>query len=216
MKNKAQIATALGLMCIILVSSIMIQLNTIKEATKIVGTSYAEQGLKDEVLRQKESYERLYKDFENKEKELEIAREESTKENSSLLELREELEKANGLLGLTEITGEGIVLTVRDNDAARNKEMEINVSKALVHDEDLRQLVNELKNAGAEAISINGQRIVSSTSIICSGAIVKVNGVKLNSPFEISAIGNPSTLRGIDRVRWLFASNGRRRNNRKY
>ena len=66
MKNKAQIATALGLMCIILVSSIMIQLNTIKEATKIVGTSYAEQGLKDEVLRQKESYERLYKDFENK------------------------------------------------------------------------------------------------------------------------------------------------------
>lgn len=209
MKNKAQIATALGLMCIILVSSIVIQLNTIKEATKIVGTSYAEQDLKDEVLRQKESYERLYKDLENKEKELEVARAESTKENARLSELREELEKVNRLLGLTELTGEGIVLTIRDNEAARNKEIEMNVAEALVHDEDLRQIVNELKNSGAEAISINGQRIVSSTSIICSGAIVKVNGVKLNSPFEILAIGNPSTLRGIDRVRRILTSNGR-------
>ena len=209
MKNKTQIAIALGLMCIILVSSIVIQLNTIREATKIVGTSYAEQDLKDEVLRQKESYERLYRDLENKEKELEKAREESTKENSRLSELREELEKANRLLGLTELTGEGIVLTIRDNDTATSKELGMNISEALVHDEDLRQIVNELKNSGAEAISINGQRIVGSTAIICSGAIVTVNGVKLNSPFEIRAIGNPSTLRGIDRVRGIFANNGR-------
>lgn len=211
MKNKTQIAIALGLMCIILVSSIFIQLNTIKEASKIVGTSYAQQELKDEVLRQKESYERIYRDIENKEKELEQAREESTKENSRLSELREELEKANRLLGLTELIGEGIVLTIRDNDKATSKELGMNISEALVHDEDLRQIINELKNSGAEAISINGQRIVGSTAIICSGAIVTVNGVKLNSPFEIRAIGNPSTLRGIDRVRWILANNGRRR-----
>ena len=69
MKNKMQIAIALGLMCVLLVTAIMMQLNTIEEAKKIVGTSYAEQGLKDEVLRWKESYEREYRELENKENE---------------------------------------------------------------------------------------------------------------------------------------------------
>ena len=70
MKNKVQIGIALGIMCVLLVSAIIVQLNTIEEATKIVGTSFAEQGLKEEVLRWKEIYERSYKDLENKEKEL--------------------------------------------------------------------------------------------------------------------------------------------------
>ena len=61
-----------------------------------------------------------------------------------------------------------------------------------MHDEDLRQIVNELKNTGAEAISINGQRIVLTTAITCSD-------IKLNSPFEIKAIGNTATLSGITR-----------------
>ena len=106
MKNKSQIAIALGIMCAILTCAIVVQLNTIKEATKIVGTSYAEQGLKDEVLRKKEEYERLYNELEEKEKELEKARQESTQENGRASELQAELDKTNKLLGLTDLTGE--------------------------------------------------------------------------------------------------------------
>lgn len=200
MKNKMQIAVALGLMCILLTSAIVIQLNTIEEATKIVGTSYAEDELKGEVLRSKEEYERAYKLLQDKEKELENARQESTQENSRLLELQKELENANKFLGLTELTGEGIILTIRDNDGSGGKELSGDLNEALVHDEDLRQVINELKNSGAEAISINGQRIVSTTAITCSGAIVTINGVKVNSPFEIRAIGKVSTLSGIERA----------------
>ena len=65
LKNKMQIGIAIGIMCAILISSIIVQLNTIEEAKKIVGTSYAEQGLKDEVLRWKENYEKAYKELEN-------------------------------------------------------------------------------------------------------------------------------------------------------
>ena len=56
------------------------------------------------------------------------------------------------------------------------------------------QRINELKNAGAEAISINDQRIISKSSIICAGVIIRVNGEKVGAPFTIKAIGNQNDL----------------------
>ena len=64
----------------------------------------------------------------------------------------------------------------------------------LIHDTDLRALVNELNAAGAEAISINGQRIISSTAIRCVGPVIQVNGIKVAAPFSIKAIGNAKYL----------------------
>ena len=165
------------------------------------------------MLKWKENTERLYKDLENKEKELERARQESTKENGRLKELQEEIEQANDLLGLTELKGKGIILTLRDSDITSPKELGLGINKALVHDEDLRQIINDIKNSGAEAISINGQRIVSNTAITCAGAIITVNGVKLSSPFEIKAIGDVYSLSAITRPRRISINNGRRRNN---
>lgn len=54
--------------------------------------------------------------------------------------------------------------------------------------------MNELKNAGAEAISINDQRLVSTSSITCDGNVISVNGEKISSPFIIKAIGNASFM----------------------
>ena len=56
--------------------------------------------------------------------------------------------------------------------------------------------MNALKNAGAEAISINDQRIVNPTVISCAGNIIKVNGEKIGSPFKIKAIGLTEKLYG--------------------
>ena len=201
MINKTQIGIAIGLMCVLLTSAIVIQLNTIKEATKIVGTSYAQNELKEEVLIWKESYERIYRELENKEEELEAVRQESTKENGRLKELQNELEEINKRLGLTEITGSGMILTVKDNDVINTKEPSVDPSEIIVHAEDLIELVNEFKNAGAEAISINGQRIVGATSISCSGTVITINDAKLNSPFEIRVIGYLPSLRTIKRPR---------------
>ena len=66
-------------------------------------------------------------------------------------------------------------------------------SKYLVHDKDILDIVNELKNAGAEAISINDERIVLTTTVI------KINGEKIGSPFVIKAIGLPETLANLSR-----------------
>ena len=67
---------------------------------------------------------------------------------------------------------------------------------SIVHDGDILEIINALKNADAEAISVNGQRIISQSEITCVGNVVKVNGKKIGAPFEISAIGSPSQLYG--------------------
>ena len=89
-------------------------------------------------------------------------------------------------LGWTKYRGQGLVITLKDADSSN---FVGNAAKAIVHDADLMEVVNALKEAGAEAISINGERIVNTTSIICSGNIIQIDGEKVGSPYEIKAIG---------------------------
>lgn len=109
--------------------------------------------------------------------------------------IEDEVNQNNLTLGKTAVYGEGIVVTL--NDAS-----EENINNAflyerelrLVHNTDIIQVVNDLKNAGAEAISINGQRIMDRTEIYCSGPFIRANGVKIAVPFIINAIGNKEVL----------------------
>lgn len=108
--------------------------------------------------------------------------------------MEKELHRINTLLGLTEVTGEGVIVTVSDSQLETSQILDVN--KAIVHDGDLIEIVNILKNAGAEAISINGQRIVNTTAITCDGTVVTINEEKVGTPFEIKAIGSSALLKG--------------------
>ncbi len=85
------------------------------------------------------------------------------------------------------------MITVKDADSST---FVGNASKSIVHDADLLEIVNALNEAGSEAISINEQRIVNTTSIICSGNVIQINGEKVGSPFVIKAIGLTEKLNG--------------------
>lgn len=195
--NKKQIAITLGVMCILLTSAIIIQVNTTTRNIISNNIRVSNNDLRDQVLEWKEKYERAYAEFQESENQLEEVRQQATKGNNTFTEEEQELKSMNALLGLTDLKGEGIVITVADNDNASIKDE--NLSDELVHNTDIIEIVNELKNAEAEAISINGQRILSTTSIDCVGAVITVNGQKINSPFVISAIGNKELLNGITR-----------------
>lgn len=195
--NKKQIAITLGTMCILLTSGITIQVNTIKKNSIPNDGRISDNGLRDEVLRWKEKYEREYAEFQESENKLEEVRQSATKNNNKYTEAEQELKSINALLGLTELTGEGIVITVADSDNTSVKDE--NLMNELVHNTDIIEIVNELRNAEAEAISINGQRVVSTTYINCVGAVLTINGEKVNSPFVISAIGNKERLNSITR-----------------
>ncbi len=71
----------------------------------------------------------------------------------------------------------------------------------LIHDEDLLKLVNELKAAGAEAITVNEQRVVASTEIRCAGPTISVNNNRISPPYVIQAIGDPAGLESALKMR---------------
>lgn len=94
--------------------------------------------------------------------------------------------------GFVDVEGPGIEILL--DDATREVQPWDNPNDMLVHDLDLLEVVNELKNAGAEVISVNGQRILDSSSITCSGYTVRINGRFYGKPFRISAIGDASRM----------------------
>jgi uncharacterized protein YlxW (UPF0749 family) len=64
----------------------------------------------------------------------------------------------------------------------------------IIHNEDMLKLINELKQNGAEAISINGERITETSEVYCSWAFISINGKKLPAPFTIKTVGDPDKL----------------------
>lgn len=153
----------------------------------------SENKLRDNVLREKEKYEDSYKSLEQSINELEKLRKTVATDSQEASNIEQEISNANKLLGLTELNGKGIIINLDDSKLT---EKISNMNDYIVHDLDLVEVVNELFNAGAEAVSVNGQRIVSTTAINCSGNIVKINDEKLGVPFEVKAIGLPDKLYG--------------------
>jgi len=181
-------------MCLLLALAITLQVRTMATAESSVTVSLANDELKNRFLEWQEKYNRMTEALEESSKELEDARASSAEKDDASKSKTDEIDKYNMLLGLTNVTGEGIVITCKDGQVG-NKATD-NISQYLVHDADLREIVNELANAGAEAISINDQRIVSSTAITCAGNIISINGEKVSSPFVIKAIGSQEGLYG--------------------
>lgn len=108
--------------------------------------------------------------------------------------LNKELQSMKNLLGITEVEGPGVVVTLSDS-----KKLPINptdqVNQAhLIHDYDISNIVNELKATGAEAIAINNQRVVASSSVRCVGPAIQINGQRVAPPVVIRAIGDADTL----------------------
>lgn len=178
----------------ILTIAIIVQMRTIEKATKTVGTGISDNsGLKDEFLKSQDEYNLAYKQLEEAEKRLEEVRNQATQNNKTDSDTEAEIKENRKLLGLTEVTGQGFIIKLDDNRQINSSEV-LNVSDYLVHEGDLLYIVNELFNAGADAIAINDQRVTSKTSIICDGNIIRINGEIVSVPITIQAIGYPERM----------------------
>jgi uncharacterized protein YlxW (UPF0749 family) len=126
---------------------------------------------------------------------------EATNEKGMARLMREELNRSRVALGTVAVKGPGIVLEISDS-TMRPGEDESGVSDILVvHDYDLIRITNELWCAGAEAISLNGQRLITGSGIACSARLIQVNDVAVGSPFVFQAIGNKENLASALNIR---------------
>ncbi len=195
MKNMKQtnFRILVGLVAIILAASITLQVRTMKKASSEISFAFVNDELKDTLLSWRERYQEAANNLENSNKQLAEARKNAASRTQETEEIAAKLKINNMLLGLTDVTGNGIQIKVEDSKVTLITE---DINLYLVHDADLREILNELANAGAEAVEINGERIVVSTCITCAGNIISINGTRISSPFIIKAIGNQETLYG--------------------
>lgn len=104
---------------------------------------------------------------------------------------RQDAEQLRLLLGLTDGMGQGIKITLQDGDYNPNT---TNPNEYIVHESHIFKVLNELKIAGAEAISINGQRLKPNSYIACNGPVITIDGQQYPAPFVIEAVGNQDVL----------------------
>lgn len=135
---------------------------------------YSEQAeLKSEIKNLQDSIQKIQKESLN-----------SSLSSNQLETLKNEKARA----GLTKLNGPGIILTLDDSKNGATSE------DSIVHAADLRDVVNLLWSSGAEAISINGQRVVVNTAIDCIVNTILVNDARIAAPFRIEAIGDQSFM----------------------
>ena len=183
MKGKYIITIITGLICMILTALIFIQFKTISQTDITSLENMREDELRDEIASYKLKNEEV--DTELKEVNEKIIEYEDTitlgKEASEVL--KNELEKSNDQIGKNAVSGQGIIVTLKDTDEAK------------VDSTDLLTLVNQLRKAGAEAISINEQRVVYNSSFAdINNIYISVSGERIVSPYVIKAIGNTTYL----------------------
>lgn len=107
-------------------------------------------------------------------------------------DLAQQLELAQLYAGLIPVSGRGVTITL--NDSTRPITPGENPNALIIHDEDVLKTVNELAASGAEAISINGQRLTARSEIRCTGPTITINGVRTAPPIVITAVGDPDAL----------------------
>jgi uncharacterized protein YlxW (UPF0749 family) len=150
------------------------------------------QSMKSEINSINEEIKSLEKVIKNKEEELETLINIAKGDDNIINILSEDINKNKINSGKSKVKGQGIIITMYDNPAERMPGFDINDD--VIHDLDILTIVNDLKIAGAEAISINGERVISTSEIKCGGPTIRVNGRSSAVPFVIKAIGDSKLL----------------------
>lgn len=182
-KGKKVISLVIFLITVVLVALIFIQFRTVEETNSIGIDSMQEEELRKEILEWKNKYEEVAERLnENNLKIDEYTNIIQNNQQASEL-LNSELEEYNMLMGKTNVIGNGVIILLTDS------------YERTYSSSNLIYLVNELKYAGAEAISINGQRITNYSDIVTiQEKYMLINGERISSPYEVKAIGNKEKL----------------------
>ncbi len=181
-KDKMVLSIISALLAVVLISLSVIQFKSVERYQQSDVEGLRDDELKTQIASYQSRYNETEEQYEDNLNKINEYKQTSNDNNSTTLD--DEVSDAKTLLGLTDVTGKGVIITLTDTDEAQYTS------------ENLRYLVNELKYAGAEAISINENRIVNLTDIVTinESYIVIYGDVRISSPYTVKAIGDTSYL----------------------
>lgn len=133
--------------------------------------------------------EELRSEVDNKKKF--ISGYENSKYLDDIISINSQIEELKFYNGFTDVRGPGIFLRVSDSTI---EDESLDIMERIIHDVDVTVLLNDLKAAGAEAIDVNGKRIINISEVVCAGPVLRINGEAVPAPFVIRAIGDMEEL----------------------
>ncbi|HSI68156.1 MAG TPA: DUF881 domain-containing protein [Planococcus sp. (in: firmicutes)] len=156
------------------------------------GAFFAEEDrLLEEYIRHQEENKSLREELLGKQEQVRLFEKDFAESEAYFLNYTEEAEALRRFLGVKAIEGEGLRLTLQDGDYSTKS---VNPNDYIVHESHVFQVINELYISGAQAISVNGQRLNSNSTIVCTGPVITVDGNQFPAPFIIEAIGDSDVL----------------------
>ena len=194
-KGKITVCITIAIACFALAIVMYMQFKVVKETDITSIETMREEELRTELANWKKMYKEAQEQYDEKSTKLaEYKEKEQSEEESSKL-VEKELEQTNMYLGKTDVEGQGITIKIQDINNQDENTSEEDATKP-ISAEDLLVVVDYLKLAGAEAISINGERIISMTDIVDVGSnsLIFVNQQRILAPYIIKAIGDPIKL----------------------
>lgn len=181
-KSKIIMYTTIGIMSLILVYVMFIQLRIVKE-TDTEGIEFMrETELKETLATYKANYAEIEEELKELQNKIDEYNQNEKSEEATIILLEKEIKDANMKLGKTDVYGEGITIKMEEKEGYNARYS------------DLVVLINELIYAGAEAISINDQRIIAMSDLADAWNFVYINGERTTSPFTIKVIGDTKKL----------------------
>lgn len=191
-KGKIVMAITIGIMCFLLVMTIFMQFKVVNQTQETNIDVMQESELRQELANWKNKYEETKEKYDKTVETLGTYKEESLAETDTRKTLETELQTLEQALGKTNVEGEGVIITLAEKT---QEELGEDEKFYAITAEDLLNIVNYLIDAGAEAISINGERVVSTTNFADVGNNIKMNGQYLReNDYIIKAIGNSTYL----------------------
>ena len=177
---------SIGCVSLILTMLMFTQFKTVDETDIVAIETMRETELRAELANWKEKYEEIDLELQEREKRIADYKEELSNDADSSILLSNEVKEAETYLGYTDVHGQGIKITLTGYD---------------IHDvkyDHILELINELKNAGAEAISINDERVISTSYItVVEGNTLLIDEKRIAGPYEIKAIGDKKYLESM-------------------
>ena len=194
-KGKITVCITIAIACFVLAIVMSMQFKVVKETDITSIETMREEELRTELANWKKMYKEAQEQYDEKSTKLaEYKEKEQSEEESSKL-VEKELEQTNMYLGKTDVEGQGITIKIQDVNNQDENTSEEDATKP-ISAEDLLVVVDYLKLAGAEAISINGERVTNMTDIVDVGSnsLIFVNQQRILAPYIIKAIGDPTKL----------------------
>ena len=183
MKGKIAVIISIGLTALILSMVMFTQFKTVEETDITAIETMRETELRAELASWKQKYEEIETKIDERNQKISEYKEELEDGANESTVLENEIKEAEGYLGYLDLKGEGIIVTLQDTEYVS------------IMYSDLLTLVNELNSAGAEAISINDERITSRSEItLINNTFIFVNAKRIAGPYVVKAIGDKKYL----------------------